>query len=413
MENPDDYETYTPFSLYSPYLTTGQYCDIPTETMGASSVDYLRCDERYLSPWAGKMLDDAVMLGLLRRELEILFHESTIDMVRLDRSGFTDKWRSWNGAGRGMSSFNEEHATLHPNYFEPQRMPREEVKFYFNKHFAIYFQRTEGTARDHLWHTGVPSERVGRYFVHSRFYKGSPEVRATDLPYALTFHKSLCDSVAGREDDVQLHGFRLLPLFRAIFMVVDGPAPDEDEEHELWRLADYAIEPPPEWGRRDKWGRDPQDERDIDWYASRHRVLLVRTGDDSHLSAPVSFWPLFASHRALPLRREDCDGLGEDVVRVRLDHALEFVEGLIRREEEALPRAREDAEALERELEELCEQWIGRMLEHAAQVGLDANGFTWHASRRARARLNGEAFDVEQILPTRELVSKWYMGGPS
>lgn len=285
-------------------------------------------------------------------------------------------------------------------------------------------------------------------FVHKPLYKGIYEHRVTDLPYTLKFHKSLCNSVAAQEDRLIFgqqwnlkktdvvsippkhhtpnfapclregplsyweHGYQLLPLFRALFMIVDGRRRDEADEDELWRLADYEIEPPPEWGGRDEWGRDPRQERDADWYASRQRVLLVRTGDDSHLSAPVSFGPLFASCRALPLGRGDCRGMGKEVVRVRLDHALEFVEELIRREDEALPRVREAAEALEDKVDELCEQWIDRMLEHAAQVGLDVNGFTWHASRRALARLNGEAFDVEQILPGQESVASWYRGGP-
>jgi hypothetical protein len=56
--------------------------------------------------------------------------------------------------------------------------------------------------------------------------------------------------------------------------------------------------------------------------------------------------------------------------------------------------------------------WTSCVLEHAAQVGLDVNGFTWYASRQARERLDGEAFDVEQILLERESVALWYRGGP-
>lgn len=38
-------------------------------------------------------------------------------------------------------------------------------------------------------------------------------------------------------------------------------------------------------------------------------------------------------------------------------------------------------------------------MEHVAQVGIDRNGFTWEAVRRAKAALNGEAFDMNQIDP--------------
>jgi hypothetical protein len=51
---------------------------------------------------------------------------------------------------------------------------------------------------------------------------------------------------------------------------------------------------------------------------------------------------------------------------------------------------------------------LTRCWSNVANVGLDADGFTWHASRRARARLSGEAFDVEQTLPERESVARWY-----
>ena len=153
-----------------------------------------------------------------------------------------------------------------------------------------------------------------------------------------------------------------------------------------------------------------RDETYRDWRLSRFRVLLVRTGDEAHLSAPISFQSLFDSHQAFPIGRDDY-GSWEYAVRVRLDHALEFIEDLIRREEEALPHVRQAAEALDLELDELCEQWTGRVLEHAAEVGFDNNGFTWQAIRRARARLNGEAFDMYQVAPDWKWLKGWFLGG--
>ncbi len=136
----------------------------------------------------------------------------------------------------------------------------------------------------------------------------------------------------------------------------------------------------------------------------------MRTRDDGHLSQPIDFQPLFDCGRALPLAREDC-GSWEDAVRVRLDHALEFIENLIQREEGALPDVREAAEALESELDELCEQWIDQVLARAAKVGVDNNGFTWHAMRRACARLNREAFDIDQVAPDWLSLIRWIIGG--
>ena len=34
---------------------------------------------------------------------------------------------------------------------------------------------------------------------------------------------------------------------------------------------------------------------------------------------------------------------------------------------------------------------------HAGKVMIDTNVFTWKAIRQARARLNGEAFEMEQV----------------
>lgn len=208
------------------------------------------------------------------------------------------------------------------------------------------------------------------------------------------------------------HGFRLGHLFRSLFMVADGSEDDPayyPKESEKWRCSDYSVASAPERGRF-QLGRFEHMEKWVDWRRSRYRVLLVRTGDDSCLSAPISFQPLFDSGRTLPIGRNDY-GSWEDAVRVRLDHALEFIEDLIRREKEALPHVRQAAETLDAELDELCEQWIGRVLEHAAEVGFDNNGFAWRAIRRARARLNGEAFDTYQVAPDWKWLRAWFMGG--
>ncbi len=455
-----------PFSLDSPYLTTGEYEDVPDKEI---DLDFLVCDKRYLTPQASEMPTGTAMVGLLRKELAALFHESTATMIRYHRDEFTDKWHSL----LGMSAFDETQPTLPQGYFRPGRfLAPERVEGYFNKYIAVYFEHTNNDKNDGLFR--LSSDLAGRYLYRHwlRMHHGRPpfqrhhflakpiefvqrgglmgkEPLVTDLPYVLTFHRSLCDSVAAREDDIKpdnrwkrnkemksgvasstekkypqcspdfcpclserplsyrQHGFRLGHLFRSLFMVVDSCHRDNaipGKEYEQGLCADYDINPAPELRRYE------QRERWINWAVSRHQVLLVKAGDDGHLSTPVSFQPLFNSGRALPVDRENC-GSWEDVVRVRLDHALEFVEDLIRREEKALPHVRQAAEALEDELDELCEQWIGRVLEHAAKVGVDNNGFTWQATRRALARLKGEAFDTEQVTPEWEGLARWFPGG--
>lgn len=85
------------------------------------------------------------------------------------------------------------------------------------------------------------------------------------------------------------------------------------------------------------------------------------------------------------------------MVRVKIDTALEFVLGLIRREREASPDVGLAAETEGRQHLETCEKWADIAMAHVGQVGIDTNGFTWEAVCRAKAMLNGEAFDEHQV----------------
>ncbi|KAL1843048.1 hypothetical protein VTJ49DRAFT_3183 [Mycothermus thermophilus] len=81
------------------------------------------------------------------------------------------------------------------------------------------------------------------------------------------------------------------------------------------------------------------------------------------------------------------------------EKAAANIRDLIHREEAALPHVHSAAEALRRELDAMRGRWIEAVLKHAAGVGLDNNKDTWQALRRASARANGEAFDVNQVAP--------------
>ncbi|KAK0637380.1 hypothetical protein B0T17DRAFT_613979 [Bombardia bombarda] len=443
-----------PFSLDSPYLTGGEYDDVPDLPIDPSYLRYLGCDEKYLTAGAS-----AMDMGLVRKELAAVFHDTTARMIRYDRDAFTDKWSS---ALPGMDTVGETIATV--SRCQLQKLEKYfKLEDYFNKHFAIYFTPYTEDKRAAADDDG---RAIGRYIyrhwlwmhrtsLHCKwppFHRHHFMARATkfvdrrigpdcwnleqclvtDLPYVLAFHRSVCDSAAACEDDIKpqrqwtradkrnpdpklrnpnfaprlsqqplsyrQHGFQLGHIFRSLFMVVDGCHSHTPKE-------DYRLKP-----AKPEFKNFEHDEWEADWRVSGFKVVLVRTGDDHHLSAPVSFQPLFDSGRTLPLERDD-DCRGENAVRVRLDHALEFVEYLVRREEEALPHLREAAEALEHELDQVCEQWVERVLHHAAEVGLDNIGYTWQAIRRARARLNGEAFDLEQMAPEWELLRHWYPGG--
>ncbi|KAI0454266.1 hypothetical protein F5B21DRAFT_514852 [Xylaria acuta] len=119
---------------------------------------------------------------------------------------------------------------------------------------------------------------------------------------------------------------------------------------------------------------------------------------DAHLSSPVSFQALYDSGKAFAVERADCDD-GIDVVRVKIDKALEFVLGLIRREREAIPYVGLAAETEDRQHLKACGKWVDSVMAHARNVGIDTNGLTWEAVRRAKVALNGEAFDEHQVSP--------------
>ncbi|KAI1758837.1 hypothetical protein GGR53DRAFT_471946 [Hypoxylon sp. FL1150] len=120
-------------------------------------------------------------------------------------------------------------------------------------------------------------------------------------------------------------------------------------------------------------------EQQNDRCIAQYSVLLLRTGDDAHLSFPNSFQFLYDSGKALPVNRPDCADDGISVVLVRVDAALEFIFDLIRRERDAIPSVRLAAETEGRQHLEVCEKWVDGVMEHAGSVGIDRNGFTWEA----------------------------------
>lgn len=418
-----DPENCRELCLESPYI---QYHDT------AVYLENWHIDTRYLSLSKNHhSLPTGSMLKLVQKELETLFHETTAESVRIFPGPFTTEWRHY-----VLNTFSIPVVPV--DYYRGELSGSGMLRGFFNKHIAIYFEHSASRNTD--------SEKIGQYiyrhwlrmyndrppfqnghflakpisFVEGTYSNNTP--RVTDLPFALRFHQSLCDSIAARENDIPFgseprrsfkdSGYRLAHLFRSIFMVVDNCEDNEPPEREdMWKCRDYMIEPasgyetPPEPGRLTKSKRERR-RRYVDWHWSRSRVLLVRTGDESHLSESISFQPLFDEGLALPLMRNDVSP--ENVVRVRLDTALEFVEGLIRREEEAVPQARQVAEEFEHELDEKCRVWMEKVLKHAEEVGIDNNGFTWHAMRRAEARLNGEAFDIDQIWPIGKSLASWY-----
>ena len=102
--------------------------------------------------------------------------------------------------------------------------------------------------------------------------------------------------------------FKLLPVSRAIIVVFDE------------NFRDYT--------------NDPQVYLDLE--VQRQNVLMVRTGDETGLSEPISFERV--RDLALPLARPDIEPSDNiDAIRVPLATAVQFIVDLQRREEVAFP----------------------------------------------------------------------------
>lgn len=134
-------------------------------------------------------------------------------------------------------------------------------------------------------------------------------------------HKTLYDRASSLQDRVRKceageahldawpnsQHYKLLPLCRAILIVLD--------------------EIPPNPGARISLEREVQ----------RQNVLIIRTGDEDSLSAPINFDTIRS--QSLPLARSDTDAEDcESIIRVSLRTAVQFILDLQRREELAFPK---------------------------------------------------------------------------
>lgn len=421
------------FSLFSPYLVTSW----PEDLRDAPDTNP-RKDRKYLyniildSPKTTRPLSDD-MLYRLRKELEAIYFEETACAARQ-----TDEFRFGWSREHFMTMFSEHE--LREGHIGVSR-PRGSMLQFLNKQIAVYFETS-------AQHPGYEDRRLGRYIAHLWYHMhdGRPPLQrhhyfgkaicfgersfGCDIPdrrpksigrYILPFHKGLCNTLSAHLNDLvsferysnfefwpmpgkgvlswREHGFDLGHLFRAVFMVVDDQVLEEGTKDRSNANDGNTTE---EWKRRPM--RQPSEDtmaytqRWTERLVRHYTVLLVKTGDDNHLSSPISFQSLHESGQTFTVSREDLRNCPEShVVRVKVDVALEFILNLIRKEEAALPELSRAAEALEEEQSLGCERWIDRVLKHAGEVGLDENGFTWMAIRRVRARLVGEAFQDQQV----------------
>jgi hypothetical protein len=194
----------------------------------------------------------------------------------------------------------------------------------------------------------------------------------TKIVDILSAHQSVCETLASltelkREEAAGAHGgskhsqpwgFQIPPLFRAIIMVFDAAVPC---------TVRYV---------------------DIDRELLRRNVLLVRTGEESGLSGPISFKSLESV--ALPLERDDVtldDGI--DIVRVSLDAGVGFIAELERRED-ARTHARDRCVA---ELAQMAEEEADDIMRQAEIDGIKKTPMMEYFLNQALAARRGEVLE--------------------
>ncbi|KAI0894364.1 hypothetical protein F4806DRAFT_498145 [Annulohypoxylon nitens] len=387
-------------------------------------------DQRYVqSPTAEPLSEE--MERLVRCELATKFFECIAYgfVCTLESRYGWDPWLSH----RHMLVIKRPR--LPPEMFVPRsRLLRRQLLGFADSHVAFYVESIDHAFKQvnlnwlgrYVWrawfhrHGGRPP-----FLGHQKFAKpiGLNGNTHGEIQKLREFHRSLCDSVSIGLDQQELpkiisteaptlrmrlenrkpdppppqelktykeRGRELAHLFRAIVIVVDDQALKYRDPDTCRPVRTPHI---PMRGLADQ-------EKERDWIVSQYSVLLCKTGDDAHLSSPIDFQHLYDSGKAFPVNRPDCSNdEAINIVRVKIDTALEFVFDLIQREREAIPSLGSAADLEDRQHLEACEKWVNGVMEHAGRVGIDKNGFTWEAVRRAKAALNGEAFDRDQTEP--------------
>ena len=130
---------------------------------------------------------------------------------------------------------------------------------------------------------------------------------------------------------------------------------------------------------------------DLDEQAQKLTVLLVRTGDDSHLCAPINFEELRTNGVCLPCGRFDVSDTSNDAVRVSLATAVKFVSDLNQREVDAHPPIK----AIQRYKQKL-QRYADDIMMQADVKGIDSVSETWTAVRRVKAAKKGEIFQPKE-----------------
>ncbi|KAI1178104.1 hypothetical protein F4777DRAFT_576410 [Nemania sp. FL0916] len=405
-------------------------------------------DQRYAKSPTAEPLSEA-MVRLMRSQLATLFYER-IALGYTSTYKFRFEWHEYTYNGRPTLIRGFKRPRLPTKYFTRRSRPaRDHLLEYADVHVAVYFDwfdkdcQTRHLGR-YIWrkwfhlHQGRPP-----FLGYQKFAKPIALIMGSEprsIKSVRDFHRSLCDAVSvglrqqelpkpspptrrfsrllsqlrippSSQSQSQLTNLRtyeaigreMAHVFRAIVIIVDNQV-SQYREPETRGVALWSPELQAPYTQR------PSMEKRRDWSTSQYSVLLLRTRDDAHLSCPISFQSLYDSGKALTLDRPDCNNDGMNVVRVKIDTALEFVFDLIVKEREMVPHVGLAANIENEQHLQACEKWVDGVIEEASIVGIDENGFTWEAIRRAKAAINGEAFSKNQINPVWNTLGTAHLG---
>lgn len=235
----------------------------------------------------------------------------------------------------------------------------------------------------HHYNGELANRQQYRWLANAVALEGQPGPRGA-VEDAIRTHKIICKELqnaqntpVSSEDPFTWveHGFEMGPIYRTVIIILDK---QEAFEH----------------------GRGEDEAELCDILFERCSVLLVCTGDEDNLSAPIDLSTLTAAGLTLPLARSEAaliDPVGmQQVVRVRLRTAVRFVMDLEKREINASSRLTARKNILDADTLREAEGWADDAIAHAESHGtIDRDPETWGAVRLAQASLDGDRCGLE------------------
>lgn len=352
--------------------------------------DAERLEPIYCQQWYRRPTKEASML---RRELINLYHHQRKDTYRRDMRYI------WT---------NESTYTLKQTIVPPRAVGPLQLKRFCNKPTMLYYSPSAQQYGEcqlvvlacilKEWsrcHNERPHIDFGHFVANPiRLASTGP----TTIPAIIAAHEALNEQTTSLLDRLKNGEFsdateslmlrlpdpanyKLLPLCRAIILILDQQPNYEDDESDDYLYLDEAID--------------------------AFNVAMVLTGEDATLSESISFESI--KDHALPLARPDADGCF-DAIRVPMAVAVQFMAGLLRKEEAFFPELKPNA--IDRHLNPgdyvgdvpapNAEEWIDGVLQAADEKGIDKVYSVWDIVQRIRAADRGEEYTP--------LIQDWFYG---